>query len=91
LIVPYGLIARRRLPANSVIKPSMVGPVKPQILLKRNQNVTIKVERPGLLITAIGKTMQDGRVGENIKVRNVNSQRIFLAKVNADGSVQPVF
>lgn len=90
-IVPYGLIAGRRLPANSVIKPSMVGPVKPQILLKRNQNVTIKVERPGLLITAIGKTMQEGRVGESIKVCNVNSQRIILAKVNADGSVQPVF
>lgn len=90
-IVPYGLIARRRLPANSVIRLSMVGPVKPQILLKRNQNVVIKVDRSGLFITAIGQAMQDGRVGENIKVRNVSSQRIILAKVNADGSVQPVF
>ena len=90
-IVPYGLIARRRLPANSVIRPSMVGPVKPQILLKRNQNVIIKVDRHGLFVTAIGITMQDGRVGENIKVRNVASQRIIMAKVNTDGSVEPVF
>ncbi|MHC4762939.1 MAG: flagellar basal body P-ring formation chaperone FlgA, partial [Planctomycetota bacterium] len=63
----------------------------PHILLKRNQNVVIKVDRLGLLITAIGKTMQDGRVGEYIKVRNVDSQRIIMAKVSEDGSVEPVF
>ncbi|MHC4359753.1 MAG: flagellar basal body P-ring formation chaperone FlgA, partial [Planctomycetota bacterium] len=70
--VPYGFVAKRRLPANTVISTNMVGPVKPHILLKRNQNVVIKVDRLGLLITAIGKTMQDGRVGEYIKVRNVD-------------------
>jgi flagella basal body P-ring formation protein FlgA len=90
-VVPYGFVARRRLPANTVISTNMVGPVKPRILLKRNQNVFIKVDRLGLLITAIGKTMQDGRVGEYIKVRNVDSQRIIMAKVNEDGSVEPVF
>jgi flagella basal body P-ring formation protein FlgA len=90
-VVPYGFVAKRRLPANTVISTNMVGPVKPPILLKRNQNVFIKVNRLGLLITAIGKTMQDGRVGEYIKVRNVDSQRIIMAKVNEDGSVEPVF
>ena len=89
--VPYGFVAKRRLPTNIVIRPSMVGPVKPKVLLKRNQNVVIKVDRLGLLITAIGKTMQDGRVGEYIKVQNADSQRIILAKVNEDGSVEPVF
>ncbi len=89
--VPYGFVAKRRLPENIVVLPGMVGPVKPKILLKRNQNVVIKIDRPGLLITAIGKTMQDGRVGEYIKVRNVDSPRIIMAKVNEDGSVEPVF
>ena len=88
--VPYGFIAKRRLPANTVIRPGMIGPVKLAVLLKRNQNVVIKVDRLGFLITAIGKAMQDGRVGEYIKVRNVDSQRIILAKVNEDGSVEPV-
>ena len=90
-VVPYGFVARRRLPANTVISTNMVGPVKPHILLKRNQNIVIKIDRLGLLITAIGKTMQDGRVGEYIKVRNADSQRIIMAKVNEDGSVEPVF
>jgi len=89
--VPYGFVAKRRLPANIVIRPDMVGPVKPKVLLKRNQNVIIKIDRLGLLITAIGKTMQDGRVGEYIKVMNVDSNRVIMAKVNEDGSVQPVF
>jgi len=89
--VPYGFVAKRRLPANIVIRPGMVGPVKPKVLLKRNQNVVIKIDRLGLLITAIGKAMQDGRIGEYIKVRNVDSHRIILAKVSEDGSVEPVF
>jgi flagella basal body P-ring formation protein FlgA len=88
--VPYGFVAKRRLPANIVIRPDMVGPVKPKILLKRNQNVVIKVDRLGLLITATGKTLQEGKVGEYIKVRNVDSHQIILAKVNEDGTVEPV-
>ena len=88
---PYGLITRCRIPANTVIRPGMIGPVKPVVIIKRNQMVVIRIERPGLLVTTVGKTMQDGRAGEYIKVRNVDSQRILLAKVQEDGTVEPVF
>ena len=88
---PYGLVTRRKLPANTVIRPDMIGPVKPAVVVGRNQRVVIRIERPGLLVTAIGKAMQDGRAGEYIKVRNVDSQRIILAKVNEDGTVEPIF
>jgi flagella basal body P-ring formation protein FlgA len=87
---PYGLVTRRRLPANTMIHANMVGSVKPAIVVKRNSNVTIQLEKLGLIVTAIGKAIQDGRVGEYIKVRNVDSQRIILAKVNEDGTVEPV-
>ncbi len=86
---PYGLIARHRLPASTTLRPHMVGPSESPILVARNQTVAIKVERPGLLITAMGKAMDDGKAGDLIKVRNVDSQRIILAKINADGSVEP--
>lgn len=89
--VPYGLVARRRLPANTVLQPNMVGQVKHEPIVKRNQNVIIRIDRLGLEVTAIGKTMQQGIAGEYIKVRNVDSQRIILAKVNEDGTVEPVF
>jgi len=88
---PYGLVAKRRLPANTVLRPDMVGPVQPAVIVGRNKTVIIRIEKPGLLITAIGKTMQKARAGEYIKVRNVDSQRIILAKVNEDGTVEPVF
>jgi flagella basal body P-ring formation protein FlgA len=35
--------------------------------------------------------MQEGRAGEYIKVRNLDSQRMILAKVNEDGTVEPIF
>lgn len=87
---PYGLIAKRLLPENTVLRPHMAEPLKSPIVVKRNQNVIIRIEKPGFLITAIGKTLQDGRVGEYIKVRNVDSQRIILAKIKEDKSVEPV-
>ncbi|MBW8001534.1 MAG: flagellar basal body P-ring formation protein FlgA [Planctomycetes bacterium] len=88
---PYGLIARRRLSTNMVIHASMVGPVKPHILLKRNQSVVIRIDRGGLFVTVRGVSMQPGSAGEYIKIRNVDSQRIIMAKVNEDGTVEPVF
>ncbi len=88
---PYGLIAKRQIPAKTVLRPNMLGPVKSPIIAKRNQKVVIRIDRPGFLITAFGKAMQDGRAGEYIKVRNVDSQRIILVRVNEDGSVVPVF
>jgi flagella basal body P-ring formation protein FlgA len=69
----------------------MVAPVKPAVVIKRNQNVVIRIERPLLMVTAIGKAMNDGRTGEYIRVRNLNSQRIILARVKEDGTVEPVF
>ena len=88
---PYGLIAKRQIPAKTVLRPNMLGPVKSPIIVKRNQKVVIRIDRPGFLITAFGKAMQDSRAGEYIKVRNVDSQRIILVRVNDDGSVVPVF
>jgi flagella basal body P-ring formation protein FlgA len=88
---PYGLVARRGIAANSILRPSMVRHLKPDVIVKRNQNVVIRMEQPGLSVSAIGKAMQKGSVGEYVKVRNVDSQRVILAKVNEDGTVEPVF
>ncbi len=88
---PYGLIARRQLPPDTVIGPTMVSRAKSAVLIRRNETVVIRVERPGLVVTAMGKTLEEGRAGEYIKIRNLDSQRIILAKVNEDATVEPVF
>lgn len=87
---PYGLIARCRLPANTIIRPNTVSVAKAAAAIKRNENVIIRIEKPGLSVTAVGKAMQEGRAGEIIKVRNVDSQRVILAKVGENGTVEPV-
>jgi flagella basal body P-ring formation protein FlgA len=87
---PYGLIAKRRIAAGAVVSPYMAGPDKPPLLLKRNQTVMVRITRPGLLVTAIGKVLQDGHAGEFVRVQNVDSKRTILAKVKEDGTVEPV-
>jgi flagella basal body P-ring formation protein FlgA len=89
--LPYGLIARRRIPANTTLRSYMVSPASPAVFVKRNQTVVIQIKSPGLLITAVGKALQSGQSGEYIKVKNVDSQRIIFARVSDDGTVEPVF
>jgi len=86
---PYGLVTRGKLGPNTVVGLDRVVTPPAEAVVKRNQNVVILIETPGLLITATGQAMQKGCVGEYIKVRNVDSRRLILAKVNADGTVQP--
>jgi len=86
---PYGLVAKRRLPAGTVLVPNMLESIEPPVILKRNQNVLIRIERPGFLITAMGIAMQEGRTGDYIKVRNTDSQRIIVARIKEDGTVEP--
>jgi flagella basal body P-ring formation protein FlgA len=88
--LPYGMIARRSLPAGTTLSLNMFGPAAPAVVVERNRNVIIRIEKPGFLITAIGKTMEEGSPGDYIRVRNIDSQRIILVKVNEDGSVEPV-
>ncbi len=89
-VSPYGLVAKRALPADTVIRQGMAGQAEPTAVIKRNQNVVIRIEKPGFVITALGKAMQDGKADDLIKVRNVDSQRIIIAKVRQDLSVEPV-
>ncbi len=87
---PFGLVAKRLIQANTVIREDMIGTARPEVIVKRNQNVVIRLVRPGFTITAVGRTMQDGKLGESIKVKNVDSQRIIIGKVNEDGSIEPM-
>jgi flagella basal body P-ring formation protein FlgA len=87
---PYGLIARRRIPKDAVVHANIVGPAKPVILVKRNQNVVIRIQAGGLVITATGRMVDEGAAGDFVRVRNVDSQRVIIAKVNEDGTVGPV-
>ena len=86
-----GLVVKRKLTKGSIINSGIVGPPLPKVILEKNQSVLIKIDKFGLVITAKGKALQDGRQGQCIKIQNVDSERIIMARVAGDGTVEPVF
>ena len=90
-IQPYGLTAKRQIRAGSVINTEMLESTKSPVLVNRNQGVVIQIKQPGLHITAMGQALEDGRTKECVKVRNLDSQRVLVARVNDDGTVEPVY
>ncbi|WP_189387308.1 flagellar basal body P-ring formation chaperone FlgA [Bacterioplanes sanyensis] len=57
-------------------------------LVERRQRVRIQVIRPGIQVEMPGEAMASGHLGERIRVRNLQSQRIIQATVTAAGVVQ---
>jgi flagella basal body P-ring formation protein FlgA len=88
---PFGRLATRRLRPGTVLAPHLTAAKKPDLVIRRNQTVRMRVRGLGFLITGLGQALQDGRPGEFIKVRNVDSKRVIVARVAFDGAVEPIF
>jgi flagellar basal body P-ring formation protein FlgA len=87
---PYGLVAVRKLAEDTELRADMVSAPQAPVVVRRNETVVIRIERPGLTITALGTVLQEGRTGEYVKVRNTDSSRVIVCKVNPDGTVEPM-
>ncbi len=87
---PYGLVAVRALAAATEIRGEMINAAQSPIVVLRNEAVVIRIQRPALVVTAMGIALQEARAGEYVKVRNADSSRVVLCKVNTDGTVEPM-
>jgi flagella basal body P-ring formation protein FlgA len=87
---PYGLVAVRPLAAETEIRGDMAGSPQSPVVVLRNETVVIRIQRPGLQVTAVGVALQEARSGDYVKVRNADSSRVILCKVNTDGTVEPM-
>ncbi len=87
---PYGLVAVRKLAAATEVRGDMTNTAEAPVVVLRNDAVVIRIQRPALVVTAMGIALQEARAGEYIKVRNVDSSRVVLCKVNTDGTVEPM-
>lgn len=87
---PYGLVVLRKVPANAELRTDMLRAAQMPVAVRRNESVMIRIEQPGLTVTALGVALQEGRIGEYVKVRNTDSSRVIVCKVNPDGSVEPM-
>ena len=62
--------------------------VMPPRLVARGSLVTLKIETPFMLMTSQGRALQDGSVGETVRVTNTQSNRVVEGIVESSGVVR---
>nr|WP_244474503.1 flagellar basal body P-ring formation chaperone FlgA [Methylobacterium sp. Leaf85] len=80
-----GRTARRMLLPG---EPIPVNAVDDPRLVSRGTPTQIVFEENGLFITAVGAPLQNGGLGDVIRVRNTDTNRIVLGTVMADGRIR---
>lgn len=79
-----GMIAKRSIRQGSVIQANLLQAPK---LIKRGDDVVIMAQTQGIMIKMRGIAMQDGELGQQISVKNSQSERIVKGKVSNAGLV----
>jgi flagellar basal body P-ring formation protein FlgA len=80
-----GMEARRMLAAG---RPFRGDDVRRPIVITKGQTVTMEFEAPGVQLTAMGRAMSEGGVGDTVTVQNPASYRMVSAVVTAPGTVR---
>lgn len=73
------LLPGEPIPFNAVDDPRLV---------TRGVPIQLIFQEAGLTITAMGTPLQSGSIGEQIRVRNLDTGRIVLGTVQADGRIR---
>jgi len=78
------------LPAGQMIPPSAIEPSNADnpILIKQHDPVKVVARVGKLCITVLAEAQQDGRAGESIRVRNVDSRKDVVGRVVSRGLVE---
>jgi flagella basal body P-ring formation protein FlgA len=80
-----GFVARRALSPN---QPVAEADVEAPLAVRRGETVTMVLQTGAMTLTAQGQALQDGSVGDVIRVINTQSSRTIEATVEAPGVVR---
>lgn len=80
-----GMQARRTLSAG---QPFRGDDVRRPIVIIKGQTVTMEFDAPGVQLTAMGRAMSEGGIGDTVTVQNPVSYRMISAIVTAPGTVR---
>ncbi|MGI3164032.1 flagellar basal body P-ring formation chaperone FlgA [Pseudooceanicola sp. 200-1SW] len=69
-------------------RPILPGDLGPPALVERNGIVGLIYDRAGLVITAEGRALGRGGVGETIRVMNLSSRQTISGTIQPDGTVR---
>ncbi len=79
-----GMETRRTLRAGEPVRPD---DVRKPILVTKGSTVTMSFAVPGITLTAVGKAMSEGGLGETVTVQNPISYRQISCTVTGAGTV----
>jgi flagella basal body P-ring formation protein FlgA len=82
-----GMQARRVLRAGEGLRPD---DVRRPVVVSKGQTVTMMFSAPGVELTAMGRAMSEGGVGDMVTVQNPASFRMITATVTAPGTVRAI-
>jgi flagella basal body P-ring formation protein FlgA len=80
-----GMEARRVLHAGETLS---AGDLRRPIVVSKGQTVTMMFDAPGVELTAMGRAMSEGGIGDTVTVQNPASFRMVNAIVTAAGTVR---
>jgi flagellar basal body P-ring formation protein FlgA len=80
-----GMQARRTLRAGETLR---LEDVRRPVLVIKGSTVSMSFEAPGIVLTATGKAMNEGGLGETVTVQNPASYRMISAVVIGPGQVR---
>jgi flagellar basal body P-ring formation protein FlgA len=85
MVEVLGLQARRTLSAG---QPFRSEDVRRPIVITKGQTVTMQFIVPGVELTAMGRAMSEGGVGDTVTIQNPASYRMISGTVIAPGTVR---
>lgn len=80
-----GMEIKRSLRSGTVLNTDMLAP---PLLINRGEQLSIRIQRPGIRIEMKGTALEAGRRGQRIRVRNDQAQKTLTAVVIDKGLVQ---
>jgi flagella basal body P-ring formation protein FlgA len=80
-----GLQARRMLRAGQGVRPD---DVRRPVVVSKGQTVTMTFTAPGVELTAMGRAMSEGGIGDTVTIQNPASFRMVSATVTGAGTVR---
>lgn len=85
---PLDLIGKqlkRNIPSQ---KPILFSDVTAPTLIKKNDKVNIQYNKNGISIETIGVALEDAGIGDMLKVKNIDSNKVVVAKAKFAGIVE---
>jgi flagella basal body P-ring formation protein FlgA len=73
---------RRPLPPNAILGPAVL---ESPVLVRRGERVTVSVRTGGIAVSSQAEALRDGRRGERIQARNLQSRRTIELTVTGPG------